>query len=143
MDMTRCSVIAGDIPDYLWAEVVLAMVHTKNIRPTNALAGKTPYEIFEKKSPKLDHLRILGSTVYALIHKKERKGINSKAAKFFPRAQKGILCGYDRSTIYRVFMEKDYKVIRVKDLRIHEDATFKDGCKSQTWRLSETRPRDM
>ena len=88
MDMTRCSVIAGDIPDNLWAEVVLAMVHTKNIRPTNALAGKTPYEIFEKKSPKLDHLRILGSTVYALIHEKERKGINSKAAKFSPRAQK-------------------------------------------------------
>ena len=78
IDMTRCSVIAGDIPDYLWAEVVLAMVHTKNVRPTNALAGKTPYEIFEK-SPKLDHLRILGSTVYALIHEEERKGINSKA----------------------------------------------------------------
>ena len=81
--------------------MVLAMVHTKNVRPTNALAGKTPYEIFEKKSP--------------------------NAAKFSPSAQKGILCGYDRSTIYRVFMEKDYKVIRVKNLRIHEDATFKDG----------------
>ena len=109
MDMTRCSVIAGDIPDYLWAEVVLAMVHTKNVRPTNALA------------------------VYALIHEEERKGLNSKDAKFSPRAQKGILCGYNGSTIYRVFMEKDYKVIRVKDLRIHEDATFKDGTDLPTY----------
>ena len=70
------------------------MVHTKNVRPANALAGKTPYEI-ENKSYNLDHLRILGSTVYVLIHGEERKGINSKAAKFSPRAQKGTLCGYD------------------------------------------------
>ena len=37
MDMTRCTIIAGGIPDYLWTEVVLAMVHTKNVRPTNAV----------------------------------------------------------------------------------------------------------
>ena len=30
-------------------------------------------------------------------------------------------------------MEKDYKVIRVKDLRIHEDATFKDGADLPTY----------
>ena len=67
-----------------------------------------------------------------MIHE-ERKGISSKAAKFSPRAQKGILCGYDGSTIYRVFIEKDYKVIRVKDLRIHEDAIFKDGTDLPTY----------
>ena len=133
MDMTRCTVIGGGIPDYLWTEVVLAMVHTKNVRPTNALGGKTPYEVFENKPPKLDHLRVLGSTVYALIHEQERKGMNSKSAKFAPRAQKGILCGYDGNTIYRVFLEKDYKVIRVKDLRIHEDAIDKNETDLPTY----------
>ena len=52
--------------------------------------------------------------------------MNSKSAKFAPTAQKGILCRYDGNTIYRVFLEKDYKVIRVKDLRIHKDAIDKN-----------------
>ena len=105
MDTTRCTISKGGIPDYLWTEIVLAMVHVKNIRPTNALSGKSPYEFYESKSPSLNHLRVLGSTVYILIHKEERKGINSKSAKFSPRAQLGILCGYDGYTIYRVFLE--------------------------------------
>ena len=133
MDMTRCTIIAGGIPDYLWTEVVLAMVHTKNVRPTNALSGKTPFEIYESKSPPLNHLRVLGSTVYVLIHEEERKGANSKSAKFLPRAQRGVLCGYDGCTIYRVFLEKDYRVIRVKDLRIHEDAISKDQTNVPTY----------
>ena len=56
MDMTRCTIIEGGIPDYLWTEVVLAMVHTKNVRPTNALSGKSPFEIYESKPLSLDHL---------------------------------------------------------------------------------------
>ena len=42
MDMTRCTIIKGGIPDYLWTEIVLAMVHVKNIRPINALSDKSP-----------------------------------------------------------------------------------------------------
>ena len=112
---------------------MLAMVHVKNIRPTNALSGKSPYEFYESKPPSLNHLRVLGSTVYILIHKEERKGINSKSAKFSPRAQRGILRGYDGCTIYRVFLEKDYRVVRVKDLLIHEDAISKDQTEVPTY----------
>ena len=106
MNMTRYTIIKGGIPDYLWTEIVLAMVHVKNIRPTHALSGKSPYEFYESKPPSLNHLRVLGSTVYVLIHKEERRGINSKSAKFSPRAQRGILCGYDGCTIYRVYLER-------------------------------------
>ena len=38
LDMTRSAIIGGDIPDYLWPEIALAMVHVKNIRPTSALS---------------------------------------------------------------------------------------------------------
>lgn len=133
MDMTRCTIIGGDIPDDLWPEIVLAMVDVKNLRPTNALDGQSPYEVFEKKPPTLDHLMMIGSTVYVLIHEEERKGDKSKSAKFAPRAQKGKLVGYDGHTIYRVFLEKDNKIIRVKDLRIHEDATPKDDTTVPTY----------
>ena len=101
------------------------MVHIKNLRPTSALDGKTPHELMEKKTLTIDHLRVLGSTVYVFIHKANRKGKNSKAAKFAFRAQRGKLVGYDGKTIYRVYLEQNESVIRVKNLSIHEDATAK------------------
>lgn len=127
MDMTRSTIIGGNIPDDLWPEVVLAMVHVKNVRPTSTLNGKTPHELMEQETPTIDHLRVLGSTVYVLIHQADRKGKNSKRAKFAPRAQRGKLVGYDGKTIYRVFLERSQSIIRVKDLSIHEDAIAKDS----------------
>ena len=128
MDMVRSTIIGGSIPDDLWPEIVLAMVHVKNIRPTSSLTdGRTPHELMEKELPTIDHLRVLGSTVYVFIHEADRKGEKSKAAKFAPRAQRGKLVGYDGKTIYRVFLEKSNSIIRVKDLSIHEDATAKEA----------------
>ena len=72
MDMTRCTILGGNIPDYLWPEVFLAMTHIKNIRPTAALTGKSPHELYEEEKPSIDHLRVLGSTVYVFIHEEER-----------------------------------------------------------------------
>lgn len=86
MDMTRSTIIGENIPDDLWPKVVLAMVHVKNVRPTSTLNGKTPYKLMEKRIATIDHLRVLGSTVYVLIHEADQKGSNSKGAKFAPRA---------------------------------------------------------
>lgn len=128
MDMVRSTIIGRSIPDDLWPEIVLAMVHVKNIRPTSSLTdGRTPHELMEKKLPTIDHLQVLGSTVYVFIHEADQKGEKSKAAKFAPRAQRGKLVGYDEKTIYRVFFEKSNSIIRVKDLSIHEDATAKEA----------------
>ena len=101
------------------------MTHIKNVRPTAALSGKSPHEIAEREKPSIDHLRVLGSTVYVFIHEEERLGAQSKSAKFAPRAQKGMLVGYDGKTIYRVFIEEGYKVVRVKDLKIFENPSQK------------------
>ena len=133
MDMTRSTIIGDNIPDKLWPEIALAMVHVKNLKPTSTLAGKTPYKLFKKETPSLDHLRILGSTIYVLIHEEDQKGTNSKGAKFAPRAQQGVLVGYDGTTIYRVYLEKSSKVIRVKDLPIHEDANAKKSTDLPTY----------
>lgn len=133
LDMTRCTIIEGDVPDDLWPEVVLAMVEVKNLRPTNALNGISPYEALEYRQPRIDHLRIIGSMVYVLIHKEERQGERSKSAKFAPRAQRGKLVGYDSHTIYRIFLEDNNKIIRVKDLRIHEDVIAKQETSLPTY----------
>lgn len=118
MDMTRATILEGNIGNELWLELVLAMTHVKNCRPTRALQNLSPHEAHFQERPNLSHLRILGSTVYVLLHEEER---SIKSEKWAPRALKGVLVGYDGHTIPRVYIKSQKKVIRVKDLRIFEN----------------------
>lgn len=118
MDMTRATILEGNINDELWPEIILAMTYVKNVRPTKALQGSNPYQAQHQKSPDISHLRILCSTVYVFIHEEER---NLKSEKWAPRATHGILVGYDGHTIYQVHVKCPNKVIRVKDLQVFED----------------------
>ena len=118
MDMTWATILKGSLDDDLWPEVIVAMTSIKNVRPTKALDEKNPYYVQYDNNPSIQHLRILGSTVYVFLHKKERA---LKSEKWKLRALRGILVGYDGHTIYRVYTREQNKVIRIKDLRIFED----------------------
>lgn len=123
IEMVRATILEGDMDDTLWPEVVLAMTHVKNLRPTRALEGAiSPLEKQENTQPSFQHLRVLGSTVYVFLQEEER---TLKSAKWDARALKGKLVGFDGHTIYRVHIEEQGKVIRVKDLRIYEDTSAK------------------
>ena len=117
MDMTRATILEGNIDDELWPEIVLAMTYIKNNRPTKALpSNSTPHEVQNpENTTDVSHLRVLGSTVYVFLHGEER---SRKSEKWAPRALKGTLVGYDGHTIHRVHIKDQNKVIRVKDLRI-------------------------
>ena len=65
---TQSTIIRENISDNLWPKVVLAMVHVKKVRPTSTLDGKTSYKLIEGETPTIDHLQVLGSTVYVFIH---------------------------------------------------------------------------
>ena len=124
MEMAQASIIEGGIDDSFWPKVILAMTYIKNIRPTKALQGLTPHQELFKTLPNLAHLRVLGSTVYVLIHKEEWE---LKSEKFVPCALKGKLVGFDGHTIYRVHIEEQNQVIIVKDLRIFKDTETKEN----------------
>lgn len=109
MDMTRATILEGNIDDELWPELVLAMTYIKNSRPTRALANNlSPHEAHFHEKPDLSHLRILGSTVYVLLHEEER---SMKSEKWAPRALRGTLVGFDGHTIYRVHIKDQNRVI--------------------------------
>ena len=116
-EITRSMILAGNIPDFLWPDVLLAAIHIKNRRPTRALLdGMSPYEKLKGKPPLVHHLRALGSTVYSLIAEEDRV----KSARFAPRAKNGVLIGYDGKTIYRVWLPDEQKIERLKDVEIYE-----------------------
>ncbi len=135
MDVTRATILEGNIDDDLWPELVLAITYVKNNRPTKALQDLSPYESYTHEPPELAHLQILGSTVYVFLYKEER---TLKSEKWAPRALKRMLVGYNGHTIYRVYLKDQRKVIRVKDLRIFEDYATKSSTKLPDY--SESNP---
>lgn len=112
------------------------MTYLKNIRPTKALENEnTPHYVQHQEDPNTSHLRILGSTVYVFLHEEERE---LKSEKWKPRALRGKLVGLDGHTIYRVYIEEQAKVIRIKDLRIFEDYEPKEATDLPTYEKTPT-----
>ena len=48
--------IDANLPDYLWAEVIVAAGYLKEFTPMVALGGKTPYESWHGHAPDLSKL---------------------------------------------------------------------------------------
>ena len=57
MDMTRATILEGNIDDKLWPELVLGRTYIKTKRPTRALANNiSPHEAHFHEQPDLSHL---------------------------------------------------------------------------------------
>ena len=62
------------------------------------MGEKTPEEVFTKKKPTVDHMRIFGTPVYVHVPKEKR-------AKLEPSGKKGIFVRYsDYSKAYLVYV---------------------------------------
>lgn len=86
LNVARAIRFQADIPIRFWGGCVLSAVYLINRLPTPTLQGKSPYEVFYKKKPKLDHHRTIGCLCFAttLIRKD----------KFSPKANACVLMGY-------------------------------------------------
>lgn len=67
MEMTRSTLKAMKVPNYLWGEEVGDSTYIVNRVPTRALENMTPYECLRQKKPNLSHLRVFGCLAYAKI----------------------------------------------------------------------------
>ena len=93
-----------------WADAVLCVVYLRNISPTHALNNKTPYEMWHGHVPLVRHLKVFGSTYYALILKEQRNKLGATC-------QKCIFLGYSNtSTAYRLYYEVNHKFIISRDV---------------------------
>lgn len=84
------------LPQRFWAEALSTAVYLRNCSPTKAVKNITPYEAWFGEKPRVDNLRVLGSTVYEHIAKDERGKLDSKAQKCvllgYGSEQKDIVC---------------------------------------------------
>ncbi|SGZ29182.1 BQ5605_C055g12642 [Microbotryum silenes-dioicae] len=77
------------------------------------LDGKTAYEVFYGKKPKVSHFRPFGSTVFAQVPK-------SKRSKLEPTSVRGTFIGYDNEYNYRVLVDShsEHKVVITRDIAV-------------------------
>lgn len=111
-EKARTMIFTSGLEKLFWGEAVLTATYLINILPTAALhINKTPYELWHNRRPRLDLLKIFGSTVY--VHIKTRK------TKFDEKSIKGILVGYAPNG-YKVWNVKMESFILARDVIVDE-----------------------
>lgn len=103
----------ADFPAAIWAELVNSAIFILNRTGKSSVEGKSPYELWLKKKPRLKHLRVIGSTCYAHIPSQRRRKMDKKAIK-------GYLVGYDGDERYRIYIKKTHSVILSRDVIFQE-----------------------
>jgi len=93
-----------------WVDAVLCAIYVKNRCPSNAIRNKTPYEMWYGNIPSVKHLRVFGSTCYALIPKVHRNKLGA-------RSRKCIFLGYSNtSKAYHLFDEVNKTFVVSRDV---------------------------
>ncbi|UYV76700.1 hypothetical protein LAZ67_14001823 [Cordylochernes scorpioides] len=113
VDMTRCFMIEGNLPETLWAELINTATYIRNRCPRNNDC-KTPHELFTKRKPVVSHLKIIGSKSFAVNNRPNR-------SKFAPRSEEYKLIGYfTESKAYRLWKPGTRTIIKSRDVRFIE-----------------------
>jgi hypothetical protein len=90
--------------------IILCEIYVKKWCPSHALESETPYEMWYGHIPSVRHLRVFGSTCYALIRKEKRSKLDA-------RSRKCILLGHSNTTKwYHLYNETNTKFILSKDV---------------------------
>ncbi|CAK1597951.1 unnamed protein product [Parnassius mnemosyne] len=113
MDMGRCLLSEAKVERKFWPEVIKTAAYLKNRTLTNTIERKTPYEIFFKRKPSVQNLKLYGSRVFVRIREERRR------SKWDKKAEVGILLGYT-DTGYRVLINNRVIIARNCDI-IEED----------------------
>ena len=72
MNMERSMMLFKNVKLMFWGDVVVCGTYLINIIPSHAVEVKTPHEMWFGHLPSVMHLRVFGSTCFALIPKKKR-----------------------------------------------------------------------
>lgn len=62
-----------------WVDAIVCAMYFRNRCPSHALDFKTSYEIWFDHVPSIQHLRVFGSTCYALVPKEHINKLGSRS----------------------------------------------------------------
>jgi len=114
VESARAMLHGKNLPTRLWEEAVNTACYILNRTPTSCNQGKSPYEMWTGKKPRLDHIRVFGSTAYVHVPTQLRK-------KWDKKSKKMILVGYQaESRNYRLYDPQTARITVSRDVIVHE-----------------------
>lgn len=72
MEIAQACIITRNIDDNNWPDMILAIIHIKNIRHINPLNGKFPHNLQFIMVLNVIYLRVLGFIVYIFINEEKQ-----------------------------------------------------------------------
>lgn len=108
----RSLLLQANLPKYLWNESILTAVYLTNRSITNAVNNKTPYEMWYKSKPDLEHLRIFGSNAFVFVPQEKR-------SKFDDKSYRCLLVGYGPNG-YRLWNPEQQTIVYSRDVKFNE-----------------------
>ena len=97
MNMVHSMMFFKNVKLMFWGDAVKCETYLRNKSPSNALDDKTPHEMWFGHLFSVRHLRVFGSTCYALIPKEQRNKLGA-------RSRKCIFLGYEENSRHTVYM---------------------------------------
>lgn len=120
METAESMRIQANLPRQFWSFFVFHAVYLLNRRPHAALTGKTPFEAFWGRKPRLSHLRIAGCDAWVLNPVVKRKAQDQ-------HARRGIFVGYSPTQkAYRVW-DPVKKSIMISQHVLFNETSFQIG----------------
>lgn len=105
----------ASLPAEFWAEAVSTAVYLENITPLASRNWSTPFELWHKRKPRYDHLKVFGCLAYVHMGKERRSG------KFSDVAKKGVLLGYqDGKHNYQIWLIQEKRIVYSHDVVFNE-----------------------
>jgi len=131
VEMARTMMRHKDVDQEFWADAIKTAVEIKNRVTSRALpVGKTPFELWIGNMPNVNHMRVLRSTCWVVLHKSHTDG------KFGDKAAKGVFLGYPYgSKAYNVILD-DGKVVKARSV------VFAETDVSKVEEVAEELPED-
>ncbi len=114
VERTRAMRVDANLDKKYWAEALKTVNYCKNISPTIAVQGRTPFEVWTGEKPDLEHLRVFGCRAFAHVCKEKRK-------KWDEKAEELMFVGYcSNSKGYRLINTTTHKITNSRNVHFIE-----------------------
>jgi len=118
VERARSLLVDAHLDRSYWAEAIQTANHCKNISPTVAVPGMTPYEKWSGEKPNLEYLRVFGCRAFVHIPTQKR-------SKWDVKAKELMFVGYcqDRKG-YRLINPATHEITNARDVKFLENEMY-------------------
>jgi hypothetical protein len=131
MEKERSMLNDAMLEQELWAKVVGTSCYLVNRSPSSALDDQILHEVWSRKKPSLEHLRVFGFDSYVHVPKENRSMMDKKDEKCIFNGYKDVVKGYKLWNLEtkKIVYSRDVVFGEVKDVSKQEFLPTQDEPK--------------